>query len=103
MKPVFVKTETTDFTMSRVQNSIETTFNQILQCPLLDGRQLTVAFEENKDQVISHGLGRTYIGFIPMNPNNFGFIKISDTLNNDKANKIILQSTGSLVTALWIF
>lgn len=102
-KSTFTKINTDDLSVSKIQDSLDTIFNNIFKCPFLDGHEVTVAFTQNMDQVISHGLNRAYKGFVPLNPNNFGLIKISDTVNNQQNQKIILQATNSLVTSIWIF
>ncbi len=102
-KSTFTKINTNDLSLTKVQDSLDTIFNNIFKCPFLDGHEVTVAFTQNMDQVISHGLNRVYKGFIPMNPNNFGLIKISDTVNTDQKQKIILQATNSMTVSLWIF
>ena len=102
-KSTFTKINTNDLTVQKIQDSLDTIFNNIFKCPFLDGHEVTVSFTQNMDQVISHGLNRAYKGFIPINPNNFGLIKISDTINTQQNQKIILQATNSLVTSIWIF
>lgn len=102
-KSTFTKIDTNDITVQKIQDSLGVIFNNIFKCPFLDGNEVTVSFTQNMDQVISHGLGRNYKGFIPLNQNNFGLIKISDTPNTDQKQKIILQATNSLVTSIWIF
>jgi hypothetical protein len=103
LKIPFQKLNTQDLVIQKMSDNLSNIFNQLNQCPFLDGNQVEVSFTQNQDQVIAHGLNRAYVGFVPMNPNNFGIIKVSDTPNNQQSQKIILQATGSMVVSLWIF
>lgn len=103
MKIPFQKINTSGVVFQKLSDNLSNIFGQLNSVPFLDGNKVTVTFIQNQDQIIAHGLNRAYQGFIPLNPNNFGLIKLSDSTNNQKNQTIILQTTGSMVVDLWIF
>lgn len=103
MKP-FVTVHTTMRETQELNNNLVRTFNSISKNPLLNspvliqGIALTTA-----DSIISHKLGRQYVGYIITNINANQNVYTSSTVNVAPEVQIILKASGAVTVDILFF
>jgi|SRR6187399_736717 len=90
--------------VNRLQDNVSDSFKPILSNKLLDGTIVQVSLQTNVDQNVAHGLGRPYVGFIPILKNQPNIdIWLSNRENNQKDKIIIINSTGNVQASIYFF
>jgi hypothetical protein len=80
-------------------------FDSIISNPLINGILLTKIVLKTAlgDNIVSHGLGRNYIGYVVVNNNNAAVVYTSGTTNTLPGLNIILKTTADCTVSLFIF
>ncbi len=103
-RPSFTTTHSSDINFNKLKDATEQLHKFVTSNPLSEGRFVSeVVMMANQDNIISHGLGRVYSGFLMVRNNNFVSLKESETANDKKDRFINLVSDGDAVVTLYIF
>jgi hypothetical protein len=82
---------------------IERALARISSCPLIDGRLIAgVVLTAATTSKIEHGLGRTYVGFIPVR-NSSGATLDENYTTTDRDQFITLAPSADATVDLWVF
>lgn len=99
------KINTSDASLSRIQDNVERALRILGQSGLVDGVLVenVALVGGSADNIVSHGLQRRPRGFLVVAKNATTDVWNSITLNPTEELTIILQSTNAATVSLWIF
>ena len=91
--------------VQRMENSLIATFNSIEKNPILGTVVIvkTVVLTSGTDTYVNHKLNRNVTGWIIINKNGFGDVKVSSTSNPIPTSSIILQSNATITVDILFF
>lgn len=93
-----------DQVLTQLQSNIDTAFSQIQQIPPLRGALLTgVLLTSGQDNIINHGLGRAYQGFVVARLSADSRVWESSTTNVQPTTQIIIRSSANCTVNLWVY
>ena len=99
----FRKINIKDYELSKVQDAVATSLNSLTTVPFLDGVLLTGVAVATTDTLVSHTLGRNYIGYLVCQSNAAGSVFVSPTANPSPQLYINLQASAPATLTLWVF
>ena len=100
----FIKLETKDPTISKMQDGLDNVFKSIFISKIIDGNLIkNVRFTADQDTTISHGLGRRYEAWIIADTTEYAQFKRSSSINNNPETRIILKSSVDTIVSIWVF
>ncbi len=100
----FIKLDTQDPILSKLQDSLDNIFKSIGISKIIDGNLIkNISFNGDGDTYISHGLGRKYEGWIIVDQDSFCTFVRSPTVNNKKDTVLILIAGTACIGSVWVF
>ena len=100
----FLKLQTKNEELNRVQGNVEVSLNPIIDVPILNGVLVSnVGILSGSDTYISHKLGRRYRGFLEAGKTAEAIIWESGTANNNKERVAILRANVAISASFWFF
>lgn len=95
--------EPTDITINRLQTHLVSVVNPVISNPIFNGNYLqAVQLVAKTPQLISHGLGRNYIGWFLSRPNADGYV-VYETTSPDNATFVKLNCDTTITISVYIF
>jgi hypothetical protein len=105
--PKLKKIQSSSDELNRIQDSLIAGMNPVLNSVIVNGNLVkSVNLDRSKDNIVNHGLGRNYIGWIiTRRYNSVGFTDVfeSATQNNSPDKFLLLNTLSDLTCDLWIF
>ena len=95
---------TSDYDLSRVQDNIVYTLDNIGGKEIVDGILLkNVSLSSAGPNIINHKLGRTLIGWFIIRKRSTSDVWDSQDLNTTQATNLVLNCTNNVTVDLWVF
>jgi len=100
----FTKLYTNDAFLTRLQVHLQQLFDKLFDSPLSQGvLKEDVLVTTGQDNLISHGLGKSFQGFLVTTKNAEADVWESTTANNIPDRHIILKSSATVTCSFWFF
>jgi hypothetical protein len=85
------------------QDKIREYFSQISQIPFMNGVQIENVTLASGDNTIYHGLKRPVVGYFILSQSAAATIYDKINSSSERKEKLILNSSASVVISLWVF
>ena len=93
-----------DLNTSFIQDNAKKAIDQLQGKDIIDGLLLkNISLVSGTDKIIQHGLGRQWLGWIPVRKSATCDIFESSTINSALQSTIILRASANVTISLWVF
>lgn len=102
MLPSFEKVPSPDKIVTRVQDVLKRILDRVTRNPILDSNWIANVSLSSGDNLISHGLGRNYVGFMCTLPSVAG-TTLSESASPDRSLYLKVHASGNCTVSIYAF
>ncbi len=101
---IFTRVKTEDPELFKVQDQLIRAFDQVYECPILNGVLVDSTVLTTSFQNVNHKLGRAPRGWFVVSPNASATVWQDTAANNPDASKYLrVKSSATVTVKIWVF